>query len=407
MIPVGGSETIVNQMGRGQNPPLTVYVQVYKNGVTDGTGQGANISCYLQSSFGIRQKMLYNSFFTGSTTNDQYFYDVNVTLIPLGRYNITTYCVDESDNSTLYQNNAPAILVIAPPATTGQPTTGQPTTAQPTTAIPTTAIPTTGVPTTGVPILPCSRLGLRSRCRDIICGYYNTLPPSSDVIPDNGGVASINVIPSNYSKVLVYTMTGITGSPYRNTSATIDGTYFELWIDSGTAQGQAFQLIITYDWTGDGSWDRTESFPFFATDPNVGYELYKNSVKNIVTGGGVVGDPYSNFFHGKIRLEMWSALAVAGPISIRTDTVTSGQLSFITIPYIVNYWDEPNNCVYPIYTTGIATTGRSTTGVATTGGSTGIIRPTRQTIPDDVSFASRIEQRIYIIACLFVILVIL
>jgi len=167
-------------------------------------------------------------------------------------------------------------------------------------------------------------------------------------------------------------------------------------------------LIITYDWTGDGSWDRTETFPFFATDPLPGYEPYQTSVKGVapLAKAVVVGEPYSNFVNGKIRLQFWAALADpagAAPIDIRTDTVISGQISTLTIPYIVNYWTQPlSGCVYPNPTTGVPTTGIPTTGYVVTVPSDTVASKSIGT-PSDVVNAGSLTQ----VAAWFVLLALL
>ncbi|HUN23002.1 MAG TPA: alpha-amylase family glycosyl hydrolase [Anaerolineales bacterium] len=89
---------------------LTVYVQVYKSGVTEGAGQGSGITCNLYwapvSSFGgswgtaTDTPMTYNS---GGPTgnNDEYM----VTISPAaGNYEFTAYCSDDGGASKLWVN---------------------------------------------------------------------------------------------------------------------------------------------------------------------------------------------------------------------------------------------------------------------------------------------------------------
>ena len=53
-------------------------------------------------------------------------------------------------------------------------------------------------------------------------------------------------------------------------------TSFQLAVDAGEMVGSATQLRISVDLTGDGNWDRVETW-YFATDPVPGAELYTQS----------------------------------------------------------------------------------------------------------------------------------
>lgn len=117
---------------------------------------------------------------------------------------------------------------------------------------------------------------------------------------------------------------------------------------------KAIQAAISYDWTGDGNWDRTEIFKFFATNPTVGYEEYKTSV--VVSTSGA---EYQALKGGSVRIQLWAALpdggnqfsiqvinvvGTSGPIYVRGDSIISGQLSTISIPFQVSQWAEPVGC---------------------------------------------------------------
>lgn len=121
-----------------------------------------------------------------------------------------------------------------------------------------------------------------------------------------------------------------------------NGTTFALWVDAGLNAGYAVQAIVTYDWTGDGSWDRTEIHAFFALDPlDSTFEVYAQSLTS------VVGDPFRDMNNGRVRIELWEALPAGGtpsPVTIRTQTVVSGQLSSMDIPYTMTGWLEPIGC---------------------------------------------------------------
>lgn len=51
-------------------------------------------------------------------------------------------------------------------------------------------------------------------------------------------------------------------------------TQFDLFVDAGTTVANGQQVRVSYDRTGDGTWDRTETYNYFATDPAPGFEHY-------------------------------------------------------------------------------------------------------------------------------------
>lgn len=111
MSPAGGSTTTITS-----GDDFTVYVQVYKAGVTDAPGQGADITCTLH--WGTvpffwdpwtdttDTPMIYN---TDIENNDEYM----ATITPgVGLYEFTTYCTDTIDDSTLWQNAGNGRFVV-------------------------------------------------------------------------------------------------------------------------------------------------------------------------------------------------------------------------------------------------------------------------------------------------------
>ncbi len=104
----------------------------------------------------------------------------------------------------------------------------------------------------------------------------------------------------------VFTATGVTGDHDGGT------TRFSVPVDAGTEVGLATQVRVSYDLTGDGSWERVETYRYFATDPVPGDETYAQSA-GLASSSGSLGDLRS----GTVRVEVWSALG-AGTPSIRT-----------------------------------------------------------------------------------------
>ncbi|MET7622679.1 glycoside hydrolase family 16 protein [Streptomyces sp. NPDC005408] len=99
-------------------------------------------------------------------------------------------------------------------------------------------------------------------------------------------------------------------------------TQFDLAVDAGTAVGNGEQTRVSYDLTGDGSWDRTETYNYFATDPVSGYEHYTQS-RGLKSATGTLG----NLVNGKVKVEVWNTIGSA-PSNIGT-----GNQSVVAIPY--------------------------------------------------------------------------
>lgn len=113
-----------------------------------------------------------------------------------------------------------------------------------------------------------------------------------------------------------FTATGITRA--------YDGgsTQFDVFADSGTTIANGQQVRVSYDRTGDGSWDRTETYHYFATDPVNGYEHYTQA-KGLMSSTGSHG----NLVNGKVKVEIWNAIGNG------TSTVGVGNQSVVHIPY--------------------------------------------------------------------------
>ncbi|MCS0637999.1 glycosyl hydrolase [Streptomyces sp. LP05-1] len=117
---------------------------------------------------------------------------------------------------------------------------------------------------------------------------------------------------------LVYEARGVTGT-LRPGAATA----FRLPVDAGTSVGLGQQARISYDLTGDGSFERTETYPYFATDPVPGWEEYGQG-RGPGSASGTLGDLRG----GTVRLEVWSAIGNA-PARLGTGT----DRSVVVIPY--------------------------------------------------------------------------
>ncbi|MEV5014303.1 glycosyl hydrolase [Streptomyces sp. NPDC053780] len=136
----------------------------------------------------------------------------------------------------------------------------------------------------------------------------------SDTIPSAGGA---NRDGTPYQP-LVYEAKKVNG-----TYAAGASTAFRLQLDAGNAVGLGQQARISYDLTGDGSFERTETYRYFATDPVTGWETYGES-----SGLKSATGPLGNLTGGTVRLEVWSAIGNA-PAKLRTGTADST----LTIPF--------------------------------------------------------------------------
>lgn len=99
-------------------------------------------------------------------------------------------------------------------------------------------------------------------------------------------------------------------------------TQFDLFVDAGSTVANGQQIKVSYDRTGDGTWERTETYHYFATDPVAGYEHYTQA-KGLKSSTGTHGD----LANGKVRIEVWNAIGNG------SSTVGVGNQSFVRIPF--------------------------------------------------------------------------
>ena len=131
-------------------------------------------------------------------------------------------------------------------------------------------------------------------------------------IPSAGG-GSHDGTPTN---ALTFTATGLNLTPTGGT------TGFDLPIDAGTGVGDGTQVRVSYDCTGSGTWNRVDTFHYFATDPVTGYEHYTQSA-GLESGTG----SYCALVNGKVKIEVWNA--VGGTAT----TLAVGNQAMVTLPY--------------------------------------------------------------------------
>ena len=100
------------------------------------------------------------------------------------------------------------------------------------------------------------------------------------------------------------------------------GAAFDLFVDAGGAVGNATQLRLSYDLTGDGTWERVETYRYFATDPLLGYDHYTESSHLL----GATGNP-GDLSNGQVKAEVWHALGN------QPGTLGVGDQSVLVLPY--------------------------------------------------------------------------
>ncbi|WP_082801433.1 glycosyl hydrolase [Herbidospora cretacea] len=151
----------------------------------------------------------------------------------------------------------------------------------------------------------------------------NRYPQSNGTLPGTTGAAgTVTLAAANGNRdgvptnAAVYNATGLT--------ATYNGaaTTFDVFVDAGTNVGNATQVRVSYDLTGNGSWDRVETYTYFATDPVSGYEHYTQAA-GVKSATGALG----NLANGSVRVEVWSA------IGSTTTNVGIGNQTVIRLPF--------------------------------------------------------------------------
>ena len=142
---------------------------------------------------------------------------------------------------------------------------------------------------------------------------------ATDTIPSAGGT-NHDGTPTN---ALVYNSGAITAT--YNSAQT---TQFALYLDSLTAVANGVQARVSYDFTGDGTFDRVETYNYFPTDPVNGYELYTQA-QGVKTATGT----FANLSNGKVKLEVWNAIGNNTDLIRTSATSANGQQSTVTIPY--------------------------------------------------------------------------
>jgi|GEM_PF-287690 len=143
---------------------------------------------------------------------------------------------------------------------------------------------------------------------------------ASDTIPSAGGGTFDTSTPNN---PVIYTFSNVSAT-YDNTKS----TQFNLYVDAGTGIGDAPKAQVQYDFTGDGTWDRTETYSYFPTDDLVGWQLYTQA-QGLQSSSGT----FANLSNGKVRLQVWNAIGNTTTSLRVSATGAQGQQSTVTVPF--------------------------------------------------------------------------
>jgi hypothetical protein len=93
-------------------------------------------------------------------------------------------------------------------------------------------------------------------------------------------------------------------------------------VDAGSAVGNATQVRLSYDLTGNGSVARVETYRYFATDPVPGYEHYTQAPR-LQSSSGPLGD----LAGGTVSVQVWNAIGNA------PTRLAVGNVSRLTLPF--------------------------------------------------------------------------
>ncbi|NSX35187.1 fibronectin type III domain-containing protein [Pseudarthrobacter oxydans] len=106
------------------------------------------------------------------------------------------------------------------------------------------------------------------------------------------------------------------------TAENLNGTFagsrtaFDIGVDTAGV-GNGTRIRVSYDLTGDGTFDRIETYNYFPTDPVAGYERYTSQL-----GFSSVEGELGNLVDGSMKVELWNVLGTSpSTIDLATSVV--------------------------------------------------------------------------------------
>ena len=196
------------------------------------------------------------------------------------------------------------------PGPTASPTSSPTSTPTATPTSTPTAEPTSSPTPTPTPTGPAEPITLYPQPGGGLTGAAGPTTPVT--LPAARGVDGV----TEPSDAAVFTATGLNGT------TTGGSTAFELAVDAGLSVGNGTRASVSYDLTGDGTWDRVETYRYFATDPAPGTERYTQAV-GIEQATGSLG-PLAG---GSVRIAVWNSIGSA------SSTLELGPGSLVRLPF--------------------------------------------------------------------------
>ena len=170
------------------------------------------------------------------------------------------------------------------------------------------------------------------------------------------------------------------GNPVQPLSYTLDGLNgqfdgsalrFNFPIDAGTDVAEGVQFRISYDFDGDGRFDRVETYNFHATDAANGWEAYTDA-KGLSAASGEMADMAG----GSIKVELWRAIG-DGTFEVETGSAQS----YVDLPFANLTVDGTPAGEGKLYLQGGAVVGGQAGGLAVAPGAAAAADSTADTVP--------------------------
>jgi len=190
------------------------------------------------------------------------------------------------------------------------------------------------------------------------------------------GVMHTTAPPTEPGATLYFYMRNLNGEYDTTLGPLVNTTRMHLWVSQGAAVGAVLLARVSYDWEGDGNFDRVERFHDFGPDPiPETFEEYtfNDPAIRFPLPDSITGTGYNPLVNGTVRLELWEAIPAntgTDQLEIRAGAMVDDQISYFSIPYKVYQFREYDNSGTSLPTTPVAgTTGCDIT--APTSGTTG------------------------------------
>lgn len=203
-------------------------------------------------------------------------------------------------------------------------------------------------------VTPCDDLILNAQLQKMVCvGQAFTAGPAGQITLPTASAASAG-LPSSAASYYETTLTKLSGT------YTAGGSTLTL-NPTQTGTGAAISAIVSYDLTGDGTFDRVETYPAFAlTNPATPY-----------AGTPTATGAFGNMINGTVKLQVWVSTPGTGAVSLLAGTSQQGGLtSHVKIPF-TNTQFYYNFGDYAVPSSAPTTTGSTNPTGTPTGSTTG------------------------------------